>query len=375
MKLYRYLAREVYTTTLSVVSILLLIFVSKQFVHYLGDAASGDLTAHAVMQLLVLQVPLLLCYLLPLSLFLGIVISYGKLFADSEMTVMLACGMSFSQLLKLTLKFSSYLIFVVAFISLLVQPKLNWYRDKILAQAVVASPIQRVMPNQFQSIPGSNWVFYVNSISRNRKHLHDIFIANEANPTVAQPKTKWMVIAAKSGYEKIDKSTGDEFLVLDNGSRYSGVKGVLKSQRIDFNEYGHRLKQNVAVVQRQAEFFSTGRLWKDRATNLNAAAELDWRLSMPISAFILVLLAVPMSQVKPRQGRYTKMIPGILLYVIYADLLFVGRDWIEQGSDPLHLGMWWVHLLMLLITAIAWVRVLGYKQLSDVVNLIKRKID
>ena len=84
-------------------------------------------------------------------------------------------------------------------------------------------------------------------------------------------------------------------------------------------------------------------------TNPYHAAELQWRLSVPLSALLLTLLAIPLSHVSPRQSRYTSLFPAILLYIIYVNLLFVARHWIEQQSIAISLGIWWVHALFIVI--------------------------
>jgi lipopolysaccharide export system permease protein len=76
---------------------------------------------------------------------------------------------------------------------------------------------------------------------------------------------------------------------------------------------------------------------------------VQWRLSIPLSAFVLMLLALPLSYTRPRQSRYTNLLPAILLYIVYVNLLFVSRNWLEIKMVPIALGMWWVHAVLLLI--------------------------
>jgi lipopolysaccharide export system permease protein len=88
------------------------------------------------------------------------------------------------------------------------------------------------------------------------------------------------------------------------------------------------------------------KLWHDYS-NAESAAELQWRLSIPLSGLVLMLLAIPFSRVAPRKGRYTNLLPAILLYVVYVNLLFVARNWVDIKMVPVMIGMWWVHILML----------------------------
>ena len=73
-------------------------------------------------------------------------------------------------------------------------------------------------------------------------------------------------------------------------------------------------------------------------------AEVQWRVSVPITLLVLTLIAVPLSRAPPRQGRYNNLIAGILLYIIYANLLGASKAWLEQERIPVWVGLWWVHL-------------------------------
>ncbi len=58
---------------------------------------------------------------------------------------------------------------------------------------------------------------------------------------------------------------------------------------------------------------------------------------------LLGILAVPLSKLRPRQGRYARVGYGVVLYALYANLLIAGRTLLEQDRMPAALGLWWVH--------------------------------
>ena len=78
-------------------------------------------------------------------------------------------------------------------------------------------------------------------------------------------------------------------------------------------------------------------------------SELQWRLSIPLLVFIVTLMAVPLSRVNPRQGRFLKLLPAILLYMTYLGLLVAARSALDKGRIPPYVGLWGVHLLFLLV--------------------------
>ena len=87
MILVRYFVKEVLMTLLVLTIILLTIFLSNQFVHYLSRSASGQFPGMAVLQLILLDVPNLLGFLLPLGFFITLLLVYTRMYAENEMTV------------------------------------------------------------------------------------------------------------------------------------------------------------------------------------------------------------------------------------------------------------------------------------------------
>jgi len=92
---------------------------------------------------------------------------------------------------------------------------------------------------------------------------------------------------------------------------------------------------------------STASLWPLTNTNRAKAAELQWRLSIPLMVFTLTLVAVPLSRVNPRTGKFAKLLPAIIIYILYANFMFIARNAIVSGAIPQWIGMWWLHLLVI----------------------------
>jgi len=128
--------------------------------------------------------------------------------------------------------------------------------------------------------------------------------------------------------------------------RLRAVAGDEASERTDFELFSTR------ITPPDFEFSSGSRAI--RATGALAAssdpkdrAELHWRIAAPISTLVLLLLAVPLGYLAPREGRYSKLVWGILTYLAYSNLLSLGQTWLAKGTVPPLVGLWWVHLLFL----------------------------
>lgn len=343
----RYLAHEVYAAMLATIVVLLFIFLSNQLVRFMHSAAIGMLSEQTIKTLLLLQVPILLAILLPAGLFLGILIAYGRLYADSEMIIFAACGINPRHLLTTTINFSAVIMVIVAILSLWINPKIYKYSDYIKS-GVTATSFAMVKPNHFNEIEKSGWVFYVESVSEDKTHFYNVFAAKQPEPGETIADSNLSMVTAKSAYQKVDPKTHDLYLMLIDGYRYIGTPGQKDYEVIKYDEYGLQITHDTKGWQGDASSMPTLKLWQMRQDKL-AAAELQWRISLPLSALILTLVGTPLSRIKPKHGRYAKLVPAILLYIIYANFLFLAKAWIRKGVLIPELGMWWVHGLMLML--------------------------
>ncbi len=354
MIIFRYLIKEVYGALLASTLVLLILLISNQLVHYLTKAAAGAVPLRTVMQIMSLQIPLLLGLLLPLGLYLGILLAYGRLYTDREMTILAACGFSQAQLICMTLAFSAVICAVVAVLMLWIQPVVESYKRQVYIEAAASSPLERISPGQFT--PVQDLVFYAQNLSRNHQQLQHIFAAQPAKKPDSSGLFPWTIVIADTGQQKIDPKTGDKFLVLNNGSRYSGVPGQGDFQVAHYADYGVRIEQNAIPADTRVETIPTLKLWQQRHASPAHAAELQWRFALPISVLLLAGLAISLSKVNPRQGRFAQLFPAFLLYIGYADLIFVGRAWLQKGKISPELGLWWVHGSMLVIVILLLIR-------------------
>lgn len=356
----RYLNREIFNAMLVITLVLLLIFISNQFVRYLGDAAMGRMTARSVLQIMSIQVPLLAGFMLPLGYYLGVLLTYGRLYAQNEMMALFCIGMSRWQLFASTMIGAGVVASGVFVLMVWVEPQMAYYRDHILAEAAAASPLQKMLPGRFLMI-GGRYVVYAESITHHGEVLENVFAAQM--PASNNHQT-WGVLAAESAHMVRDPKTQEEYIEFQNGNRYEGNPGQREFTIVNFQDYGVRIPRIKISMGRLEEFVPTRELWRERVTNPTAAAELQWRLSMPLSVLILAIFAVSLSRVQPRQGRFAQIIPAAVLYIIYIDLLFVSRSWVEKSLIKPGIGMWWVHGVMLCIAVILLLRFVGVWRLT-----------
>jgi lipopolysaccharide export system permease protein len=341
--IFRYISKELYSTLIGIMVVLLIIFMSNQFVHYLRVAASGLITMSAVLQLMALQVPFLMAYLVPLALYLCILIVFGRLYLDHEMTVMSACGVKPVYLLGVVLSVGVVIATLVGFLMLWLQPILDTKRVQIFYESAAKATVEKAMPKRFQSI--GDMVFYADEVERAQLKMHNIFFARRLKPE-PDGSRKWDITIAKTAQEQyLDNS---HFMRFQDGFRYNGLPGRPDYQVISYQTYGARLTESMSKHTGWPSNASTASLWPERHDK-RVAAELHWRMAMPASAIVLSFLAFPLSRVNPRRGKFSQLIPAILLYIVYGNFLFLGRTWVRKGIIGFDVGLWWLHGGMLLI--------------------------
>ena len=343
---FRYLSKEIFKTLLATTFILLIIFITNQFGHYLNDAATGKLTVKAVMKIMSLQIPLLLGYLLPLSLFLSGLFVLGRMSIDHEVIVLTACGVSRSQIVVMIMILATFIVLVEGWLMLLVDPQIEWYRTRILSKALATTSLSKIIPRRFQALGNDGKVFYASSISNHYKRMAHVFLA-ESEQTKGKKELWSFVLAAEASECKACNSAN--FVFLKNGFRYVGIPGDLKFSVMKFGQYNIRIDSPQMNISEKVQAIPTTELWRLSKTNLKAAAELQWRLTMPISIWIFTLLLVSLSENFPRKGKFAQILPAVLIYIVYANLMFLGRAWIEIGVVRPIIGLEWINGSLLLL--------------------------
>ena len=346
--IFRYLAKEVFVTLVALTTLLLLIFMSNQFVQYLSRAANGTIPAMFIFKLMMLELPTLMGLLIPLGFYVALLLAYGRLYADSEMTVLHACGYGPWQLLKHSLIMASMVACVVTVIVLWASPKIAIERTKLLRTTGVQMLIKTIMPGRFRPLPGGQDVFYVESMSRDHRVAEGVFLARL---TQKKGVDQWSVLWADEAYAKTDLATEEDYVVLKSGKAYVGAPGHADYQVASFDTFEARLPHPEFSFKREdLRTLSTHRLWPLNNPDPAKAAELQWRLSMPLMVMALTLVAVPLSRVNPRAGKYAKLLPAIVIFFVYANFMFIARGWVVAEKIPIWLGLWWLH---------AWVAFFG----------------
>ncbi len=352
MIIFRYLLKEVAKTQLAVFFVLMTIFISQKFVRVLGDASEGSIPGQLVMTFIALKIPDLAGFILPLSLFLGVLLAYGRIYADSEMTVLHACGVSEWYVVRVTLVLAIVTAILTGIFTLYLAPLASEYQYKVKEELAADSGLSALVSGRFQQTGNQDAVVFIHDKDRETNSFNKVFVAQlPKGDNVDASIINSSLVYAKTG-KVFEDDTGSQQLVLGDGIRYHRDIETKEFQSVAFNKYYIQIKdQEVEHQHRKLSAISTFELYDNMPPELESAyrATIQWRIAFPLACIILIFIAVPLSVVNPRQGKFAKMLPALMLFLGYLLLLTSMRSAIEKNAIPSIVGLWPIHISALFI--------------------------
>jgi lipopolysaccharide export system permease protein len=352
----RSLIREFSLIAIAVVGVLLAIMLTRLLISLLGKAAGGDVLPEAVIGLIAFGVLTYLPVLLGIAVFVAVLLALTRSYRDSEMTVWFTSGLSIAAWVKPVLQFSLPVALVCALLSIAITP---WAQaQSVEYQRLLASrdDVSSVTPGVFRESRSSDRVFFVDKLSEGDDQVNNVFVQSTENNRMG-------VMVAQKGFIETAEN-GDRFVVLLKGRRYEGTPGTLDYRTVDFDRYALRIEPREAARQAPSnKATATLDLLAERKPE--QLAELHWRVALPLAVVIMALFAIPLAFVNPRQGRSWNLILAVLVYALYNNLLSIFQAWTAQGKVPAWLGLWPVHVTMVVILLVLyWRQLYGARWLA-----------
>ncbi len=288
-----------------------------------------------------------LSVLLVLTLFMSVLMVLSRAYRDSEMVIWFSSGLSLMFWIRPLFRFAAPFIALITVTAFFIAPWANRQAAEYRQRFEQRDDLSQIAAGQFRESVRASRVFFVESLAENGQSVSNIFVAQRA----AKSET---VVVASSG--KIETQGKDRFLVLEQGRRYDsalpgGQSSDASTRMLEFERYGIRIDPQ--TLQQADESSKTApTLTLIRNPTPRNLGELLWRCSLPLSACVLVLLAIPLSYVNARVGRSVNLILALLLYVLYNSLLSLSQASVNSGKLSFGWGVWAVHALFLGVAAV-----------------------
>jgi lipopolysaccharide export system permease protein len=342
-RLSRYILRETAGTWLAVTAVLVVVLLTNQVATVLARAAERGFPSRVVLELVGLGLLQNLAILLPVGLLLGVMLAFGRLYHDSEMTAVVACGVSPRAVYTPIFVLAVLVAMIVAALSLYIAPRAAMKVERVRTEALQQGEFAPIAPGRFRSFGGGSTVFYARGVQANGT-LERVFVKRLRDD-------RYEIAVADFARHEISADGSIHVLTLISGERYEGNPGSPQFRIIRFAE-------NVIPVQvpgvganpQKIEALPTSELLQ--GADPERRAEWHWRVAAPLMVLILAVLAVPLSRLRPRQGRYSRLWLAILIYFFYIGLASAARIWLTKGELPAVLGLWWVHALVIAVALI-----------------------
>jgi len=334
----RYLIRELAQAFLGVLVVLVIVALSNTLALTLIKVADGRISADALVILLALKSVALITVLVPMGLMLGIVLALGRLYRDSEMTALMACGIGPRQIYRAVAVLGVPLVIGLSWFSLYGMPWATRLASEFTYKAQQTAGTSLASPGQFRELDRGRIIAYAEVVTREGV-LGNVFIRSTDDE-------QQIVTTAKSGRQRIDPESGGRYLMLEDGVRVKGEPGRMEMEILEFDSLQVLIdedRNSFGVYYGGDEKPFVELIGSDIPEDVSA---FHWRLAIPISACLVLLIGPPLAHSRPREGRYLRAVVCILIFVVYSNLLGIGRAWLESGEVPRGFGLWWVHLLV-----------------------------
>ena len=339
----RYLVKQVVSTSVVVIGLLTLIMMGGRLIKYFGIAAQGRLDASILFSILAYRLPEFLTLILPLGFFIALMLVFGRLYVDHEMAVLNGSGVSRNRLARLLVPMTIIYLIVQVGLMVWIGPWGIRELEKLTNSPAVRTGFDLVRPKEF--ISSGPYTIYAGSLSEDRKNLKDIFFYQKAE---RDGKPDVMILAKEATRVEMVNETANVVDLLQ-GRRYEIYPNSPQYTQAEFQSYRLRLENDkeVKFETGDVEALAMSKLWQQRDDAV-IRSELGWRIFGPWVIVIALMLAVSLSEVSPRQGRYYRLIPAIFIYASLIVLLIAIKTRISK--DQLDI---WAYPVVLLIYATA----------------------
>lgn len=332
----KYLYKELFATFFAVLSVLLLITFGTEATKLLAIAVEGKIPSSVVFQVLLFKIPPALEIILPLVALLSVMLAFGRLYQDQEMTVLSSCGVPTGYFQRRVFWFLLPLALATAWITLYVTPWSFKQERTMIQEAQVTSPLAALTPGKFNELPNGQGVLYAKTITPG-KTMESVFLR------ITNEDRDILMVAPSGKFEWINDRLA---LVLLNGYSYEGLTIGETFTARQFERFeGYLPEIHVTPPERKKFEIPTTELWS--SDQLEHVSLLQWRLVTPFSIIVLGMLGLKMSQSGPREGRFAKVFFALVLYVIFNQLLVTTKESLSNGNLPPEIGLWPVPILFL----------------------------
>ena len=337
--LQKYLIKEISKTSVAVFTVFLVILTANTMLRLIEESSVGNFPTYLLFPLIMIKITQYSIYLIPISLFLGIILSFGRFYSENEMAIINSSGVSVYDIAKIIARVILPAAFLVALFSLYITPSATQYRYQVEHKLNNEERIEEINAGRFTSSQSGKATFFVEDINNNV--LERIFFSSSGSRAEA--------IENSSTARYIKDEQNRKYILLRDGVISEIIPPDYKTTRkTKYREHGVQLGQELPDFT-NTKYDAMSTLSLVRLEDKESSAELQSRILLPVATILLGFIAFPVSYSSPRKGRYTKVFLGSLIYFTYLIVMSITEKLYLLDATPSILGIWWIHFLMLLL--------------------------
>ncbi len=346
-KIAKYIMRNLVAYFCVITFIIGLVVFGNQFVLTVQESIDRGIPFQELMPLISFNMIRDVPVILVLSIFLAVIITISQLYKNSEAIVMNSIGLGDKAFLSVIKPLAIILFLFVLFLTAYAVPWAKQQKSAAEEETKNASEFSFITEGKFESFKNGDIVFYASESTSidvgGVQNMEEIFIyaSENGNP---------VIVLASDAKKYIDPKSKSIYLRLRDGVRYQGLPSSENINILNFDSYdleivSGEVQKSIATFTEIEEKTTLDLL---KQGGLLAIAELQWRLSLPLSILILVVFAVYLGKTSPRGGKGINILIGIFVFMLYNNGLLVAKSSIENGLLSPIIGLWGIHLIAIL---------------------------
>ena len=347
-RIARYIRRNLVALFFAIFFIIGLVLFGNQFVLMAQESVERGIPLQELMPLVSFNMIRDVSLILSLSLFLAIILTISQLYKNSEAVVMNSLGLNDKHFIFFIQPLVILSFIIIFFLTIYAVPWANQQKNIREEETNNASEFSFITEGEFEVFKQGEIVFYASESksqdTTGEQNMEEIFIYTLYDGIP-------VIILASEAKKYIDPKSKSTFLYLKDGIQYQGIPSdeniqIGKFDTLKKEIISGELQKSLAIYTK-IEGKSTLDLIKEGGSYANA--ELQWRLSQPVMVLILSVFGVFLGKASPRGGKGVNLLIGIIVFMLYNNALLIAKSAIELSQmDPV-IGLWGVHLLVLML--------------------------
>lgn len=343
--LHRYIFREILVPFALGLGVFTFVLLLARLLKLIELVVNRGVPVESVARIFCLLLPAFLEVTVPMAMLLAILVAFGRLSADSELTALRGSGVSLYQLAPPVATFVVLVTIVTAGLAWYARPWANRALRTALWDVARLRASAGLRPQVFNDdFPGL--IIYAERIDPTADRLERVMIADERDPQ--QQST----VFARDGFMISDVERETLTLRLLEGTISTSDVTTRTSYQTEFRSYDVNLDLRATLAgagerTTDAKELTIGQLATaiaaKRATGAPATAELveyHRKFSIPFACIVFGLVAVPLGIQPARAVRSRGFAVSLGIIFTYYILLSTGQGLAEQGQVPPVVGLW-----------------------------------